>query len=760
MRNRISISIFYLSILIMGLSPVFFNVLLLREFISNFFGNELIIAIFIALWLVIEALGSGLLSRPMVRRIDPVSLYCFLLTLNAILGPLCIFLSRVIRNVLFLEFGEVPSFFLISLGTLMVIFPLAAIDGCMFTAGYHMGFSFKKKSTKSVGHVYAVESLGSVLGGVFVTLLILSNLSPFSIILILSFVNIIVALSLIVISRGVNRKKSILSPLTTVAALVVVFIFLLNLSWFEEKSTSIRWREYDVLAYKNSLYHNIVLTEKGNQRCLFVDGKAVLSLPHGDVVSIEEFAHIPLLYAEGIQRILLIGEGPGGLIDEFLSYPNVTIDYLQLDGEIIKTLLNARSRLIEREFTNPRVTVIKKDAISYVKSSSSSYDAVFIAVGCPSTFLSGRYFTTEFFVTLKKVLSHDGLVAIKTIGGESYITEELKLMLSTMYATLRQSFQFVHFIPGETLILLASDHINFPALPLSRIFSLLKSRDLKTEYLSPYSLKVKYHPAKVHLFQKIFEGSGKEINLVNKPLLVNHALSYESSIYDRSWSALLSYLRKIPRGAVFFVFLFPILLIVLFTRISKGVRNLVIPLTIGLTGLAGMVGSMAITIFFQELFGSLYLKMGLIFSSFMLGLFISALTISRKLPHRYSTQRFILLIECLLFLFFLVLVPIFYQFSIIQTDGITFTVLEVSLYFLNSLLGGLVGIEFPVANSLMEREGKEAGGTLYAFDLIGAFIGSIMVVTLFLPFMGFFLIFILIASVKFMNIFLILSKIR
>jgi len=72
------------------------------------------------------------------------------------------FLSRIIRNILFLELGEVPSFILISLGALIVVFPLADIDGCTFTKVHKIGYSFQNKRSKIVGHVYAIESLGVV----------------------------------------------------------------------------------------------------------------------------------------------------------------------------------------------------------------------------------------------------------------------------------------------------------------------------------------------------------------------------------------------------------------------------------------------------------------------------------------------------------------------------------------------------------------------------------------------------------------------
>jgi hypothetical protein len=59
----------------------------------------------------------------------------------------------------------------------------------------------------------------------------------------------------------------------------------------------------------------------------------------------------------------------------------------------------------------------------------------------------------------------------------------------------------------------------------------------------------------------------------------------------------------------------------------------------------------------------------------------------------------------------------------------------------------------------LEKEGKGTGGVLYAADLVGAFVGSMIVVTLIVPVLGFLSVFLLVASLKVVNVLLLLSKI-
>ena len=98
---------------------------------------------------------------------------------------------------------------------------------------------------------------------------------------------------------------------------------------------------------------------------------------------------------------------------------------------------------------------------------------------------------------------------------------------------------------------------------------------------------------------------------------------------------------------------------------------------------------------------------------------------------------------------------IFINITALRGNSVSLIILEISLYLLNFVLGGLVGVEFPAANALMEKAGKEAGGMLYALDLLGAFIGSIVFVTLIFPLIGFLLLFLLVALFKFINMLLI-----
>jgi spermidine synthase len=52
-----------ISLLIMGLSGIVAQIVLLRELLISFLGNELTLGIILANWLILEAVGSFLFGR-------------------------------------------------------------------------------------------------------------------------------------------------------------------------------------------------------------------------------------------------------------------------------------------------------------------------------------------------------------------------------------------------------------------------------------------------------------------------------------------------------------------------------------------------------------------------------------------------------------------------------------------------------------------------------------------------------------------------
>ena len=87
-----------------------------------------------------------------------------------------------------------------------------------------------------------------------------------------------------------------------------------------------------------------------------------------------------------------------------------------------------------------------------------------------------------------------------------------------------------------------------------------------------------------------------------------------------------------------------------------------------------------------------------------------------------------------------------------------FTSIQGILLFLNALAGFLVGSQFPLANRMWlkgRKNSRGAAGVLYACDLVGAFLGSIVVSVVLIPVLGILKTCLLAAALKLGSLFLV-----
>jgi predicted membrane-bound spermidine synthase len=129
----------------------------------------------------------------------------------------------------------------------------------------------------------------------------------------------------------------------------------------------------------------------------------------------------------------------------------------------------------------------------------------------------------------------------------------------------------------------------------------------------------------------------------------------------------------------------------------------------------------------------------LFITAFMAGLSLGGLLMTRRLSGIMREKRVLLSLEGSMVLFW-ILVP-----AMLSTLYANFTSALISgwaqgfLLLLNAVGGFLVGSQFPLANRMLfdgRDKLKGSAGILYAGDLVGAFISSIVVSVVLIPVIG------------------------
>jgi hypothetical protein len=121
--------------LLMGSSFTVTQGLLIREMLVAFFGNELSIGLFLGNWLILEAIGSGLLGRLADRWGGRAPSFAALQVLYALFLPLCLCAVCSSRTIVGAIPGEGVGLVPIYWASFLILAPLALVDGAMFAFG-------------------------------------------------------------------------------------------------------------------------------------------------------------------------------------------------------------------------------------------------------------------------------------------------------------------------------------------------------------------------------------------------------------------------------------------------------------------------------------------------------------------------------------------------------------------------------------------------------------------------------------------------
>lgn len=321
---------------------------------------------------------------------------------------------------------KAENYWIFSLGShllaLLVMFPatffagmtLPLITHCLMLEGY---------GEKSIGYVYAVNTLGAI-GGVLVAVHIgLPNLGLKGSIVLAACVDILLAVYLFWrFDSPVSRKVSIGFASAGIVALVMVQA---GVDLSVSKMASGVYRSGNILeSSQNVIYHQdgktatISMTKDGSVLFLRSNGKADASInmdPNGrptfDEITMTLTGAIPLMIKPDSRTVANIGFGSGMTGHVLLASPHL----VQLDNIEIEPLVVRAAELMrpfnDRAFIDPRSNMHYEDAKSFFSIRNKRYDIIVSEPSNPWVSGIAGLFSTEFYRHLKRYLEADGVMA-------------------------------------------------------------------------------------------------------------------------------------------------------------------------------------------------------------------------------------------------------------------------------------------------------------------------------------------------------------
>jgi spermidine synthase len=719
--------------IILGFSSMAAQIILFREFMVAFYGNELTLGIMLAVWLFWVGLGSTLGNRIATgRTLTPRRLsWCYLLISLFILAVMV--LIRFSKQILGTAPAEIVGFVPMLLFGLLALAPLCLLLGVTFVLN-SKAWIFDETRVFAVNRVYLWESLGAALAGFGVTFILIPNLSNFTI------AYMLIVLNLAFFATLLFRRSAAWARLAAVAVTVLVIggLFAPNSGrWLDRYTAARMWRSLPLVFSEDSRYGNIAVTKQQEQITFYENGLMLFSSP--DDFSAEEAVHFALLEHPHPRSLLLIGGGMGGALAQALKYDSLRIDYAELDPELIKTGEAYLPEVEIRSLENPRVVIRLVDGRLYVRRNLESdqptrYDVITLNLPDPSTAQLNRFYTTGFFSMARSSLNPGGVFSFRVTSAENYISDELGLYLSSLYRTLASVFEEAKVLPGGNAIFLASRKRNVLFDDWQTLVSRLKQRSIKTSFVSENFLPDRLSPERIALIKDALVGDRGRTNSDLEPV----CYFYNSILWSKQFNSLekpvLLYLSRVKPFWFVAVTSLAFGLVFLLSLASRSRSPRLALATILVAGFTGILVEIILVLCFQILYGYIYSMIGLIFTLFMLGLFLGAAIIQRRALRREISLRILTGAQLLQVVFLFVLLILI---RILAGTSIPETAIAAILLLMISASGFLGGMLFALGNHVfVSRRSTRKAGTGYAVDLFGSALGSLLASAILIPLLG------------------------
>lgn len=176
-----------------------------------------------------------------------------------------------------------------------------------------------------------------------------------------------------------------------------------------------------IIAYRHSAYQEIVVTRRGDDLRLYLDGG--LQFCTRDEYRYTESLVYPAV-SDGARSVLVLGGGDGLAARELLRQPGIEqIVQVELDPAVIELARTTLRDVNAGSLDNPRVHVVIDDAMSWLRGAAvppAGFDAVIVDLRDPDTPVLGRLYSTEFYALAARALAPGGLMVVQ--AGSPYST--------------------------------------------------------------------------------------------------------------------------------------------------------------------------------------------------------------------------------------------------------------------------------------------------------------------------------------------------
>jgi len=695
----------------LGFSSITAQLILLRELVGTFYGNELVYGLALMAWLAWAAAGAWGLARLAIGGQPGRRRLAGGLLLSGLLIPIQIALIRWAHPILGVVPGAFAEFGSVLLFVILVLAPLCLLNGYLFS----LTVQLLVEQGGTGGQCYAWESLGAVGGGALFSFGLIYLLDPFQIALLVAALNVLVIGVLWPTARTGHRlgwllPGALLLPVALWAGPVL-------------HQATLRQQWPALILANDSPYGRLVVSARGEQLAFYENG--LLSFETQSSFA-EQVVHLPLLAHAAPRQVLLIGGGMAGDVRELLRHPVQGVTYVELDPELIASARRVLPPEQAAVLDDPRLSLVTADGRQFVRTARASFDVIILDIPPPSSGALNRFYTYQFFAEARARLAPGGILSLGLPSAENYWSPELARRNASIYQTLRAVFPHILALPaGEHVFLLAS------LAPLeadpARFNARLTDRQLEPRLVTPAYIEYLFGSDR---FAQVEHQLQTRADVRTNSDLAPVCYYYELVLWLERFYPWLRSAFQFLASLNWWWAAVPLALIGLAARWR---RSWALPVAVAGIGLMHMTLAVVILFAYQMLHGTVYAGVSLVITASMAGLAGGGALGNRWLARWTGTQpppaarRLLALLSaggaaCAGLLWLIVQLPA-------PAPAAVFPLLTLAV-------GGLAGIAFPLAVACLPAASGQSAGQLYAADLVGGCLGAGLSTILWLPLLG------------------------
>jgi spermidine synthase len=147
-------------------------------------------------------------------------------------------------------------------------------------------------------------------------------------------------------------------------------------------------------------------------RMLILDD-AVQTTEGDEHVYHEMLTHLPLVTHPDPKRVLIIGGGDGGTLEEVLKHPVEQATMVEIDRAVVDVSRAYLPRIAGGAFDDPRARLLIADGIAFVRETAERFDVVLVDSTDPKG-AAEALFGETFFALCARVLAADGIMCLQS----------------------------------------------------------------------------------------------------------------------------------------------------------------------------------------------------------------------------------------------------------------------------------------------------------------------------------------------------------